>query len=89
MAIKLEKSAYESDPAWILVVRSILNQLVDKWVLILNFNSEGETKTDLASNFHIHFSNMLTIYTVYMCRKCQKQTFFLPPKSTALDGNTA
>lgn len=60
--------------------RKYLNQIVDKWVLILNFNSEGETKTDLASNFHIHLSNFLTIYTVHMCRTCQKTNFFLTTK---------
>jgi len=63
--MKLEESAYESDPAWILVVTNILNQLVDKRVLILHFNSESETKTDLATNFHIHLSNML-LYSTYV-----------------------
>jgi len=62
--MKLEESAYESDPAWILVTNT-LNQLVDKWVFILNFNSGSETKTDLASNFHIHLSNML-LYSTYV-----------------------
>lgn len=63
--MKHEKSAYESDPAWIFVVRNILNHLVGKWVFILHFNSDGETKTDLASNFHIHLSNML-LYSTYV-----------------------